>query len=128
MNFLLDTSTFLWFVTNDNTLSAGTRTLLESPRNGIYVSVASLWEIAIKCNLGKLDIALPFSHFIDRGLAGNRLRLLDIKISHLKRIAELPLIHRDPFDRLIIVQSLEEGLPVITNDVTFDDYAVQRIW
>ncbi|MCY4021249.1 MAG: type II toxin-antitoxin system VapC family toxin [Chloroflexi bacterium] len=129
MNYLLDTSSFLWFVNNDVKLSADAKVLLEDPGSDIHLSLASIWELAIKANLRRgLELRRPFPVFIDEELQTNRFRLLNINISHLKRIALLPLIHRDPFDRLLIAQSLAEDLPIITNDTVFDAYQVQRIW
>ena len=114
MNYLLDTSSFLWFVYADKRLSAAAVELLEDSSNAIYLSLASIWEIAIKVNLGRgLELRQPFPQFIDDQLNRNRFQLLNINISHLKRVADLPLVHRDPFDRLIIAQSQVEGLPVI---------------
>lgn len=129
MNYLLDTSSFLWFVYDDKRLSAAAVELLEDSSNAIYLSLASIWEIAIKVNLGRgLELRQPFPQFIDDQLNRNRFQLLNINISHLKRVADLPLVHRDPFDRLIIAQSQVEGLPVISNDAAFDNYPIQRIW
>ena len=129
MNYLLDTSSFLWFVTNDSKLSADARELLEDPSSDIHLSLASIWEMAIKANLGRgLKLPFPFPQFIDEALEGYRFRLLNIDISHLKQVADLPLMHRDPFDRLLIAQSQVESLPIISNDIAFDHYAVQRVW
>ena len=128
MNLLLDTCTFLWYVTGDNSLSATASVLISDPNNTSYVSIATIWEMAIKSRTGKLEIPSPFAQFIDTALLSNSFRIRNISISHLKRVADLPLIHRDPFDRLLIAQSQVEGLPVITNDAAFNRYQVQRIW
>lgn len=129
MNCLLDTSAFLWYVSAHKDLSSQAKTIIADSNNSVYLSLASIWEIAIKFRAGKLELApSPFSAWIDHELASNSFRLLDIKVLHLKRVAELPLAHRDPFDRLLIAQSLVEDLPIITNDRTFDTYQVQRIW
>lgn len=129
MNYLLDTSSFLWFVYDDERLSTAAVELLEDSRNAIFLSLASIWEIAIKANLGRgLLLRQPFPGFVDEQLNSNRFQLLNISISHLKLVAELPLLHRDPFDRLLIAQSLAEDLPIITNDAAFDHYPVQRVW
>lgn len=128
MNLLLDTCTFLWYVTGDNSLSATVSVLISDPNNTSYVSIATIWEMAIKSRTGKLEISSPFAQFIDTALLSNSFRIRNINISHLKRVAALPLIHRDPFDRLLIAQSQVEGLPVITNDAAFNRYQVERIW
>ena len=129
MTFLLDTSSFLWFIYEESRLSDTAYSLLEDSGNAIYLSLASVWEIAIKANLGRgLRLRQPFAEFIDYQLDVNRFQLLDIKIPHLKRVADLRHHHRDPFDRLLIAQSLVENIPVITSDAAFDHYPVERIW
>ena len=129
MNCLLDTSAFLWYVSAHKDLSTQAKTIIADSNNSVYLSLASIWEIAIKFRAGKLELVPPpFSVWIDHELASNSFRLLDINVLHLKRVAELPLNHRDPFDRLLIAQSQVEDMPVITNDAAFDSYAVQRLW
>jgi len=129
MNYLLDTSSFLWFVNDDNRLSEAAMKLLEGSENSLSLSIVSVWETAIKANLGRgLELPIPFAPFIDAVLERYRFPILHISVAHLKRVAELPLIHRDPFDRLLIAQSLVEGLPILTSDRMFDAYAIQRIW
>ena len=129
MNYLLDTSSFLWFVNDDSRLSEAAKELLEDSGNIFSLSIVSIWETAIKANLGRgLELPIPFAPFIDAVIERYRFSILNISISHLKRVAELSLAHRDPFDRLLIAQSLVEELPIVTNDGMFDAYAVQRIW
>ena len=103
--------------------------LLQDSRNALFLSVASIWEVAIKANLGRgLELNDPFAEFIDEQLSGNSFVLLNIRIAHLKSVAVLPTYHRDPFDRMIIAQSLVENIPIITSDRVFDNYPVQRVW
>ena len=129
MRFLLDTSAFLWFVNGDGKLSEDVRGILEDPGIDVNLSLVSFWEIAIKANLGRgLELPLPFSAFIDSVLDNYNFAILQISILHLKQVADLPRFHRDPFDRLLIAQSLVEKIPVITNDAAFDQYAIHRIW
>ena len=129
MNYLLDTSSFLWFVNDDSRLSEAAKELLEDSGNIFSLSIVSIWETAIKANLGRgLELPIPFAPFIDAVIERYRFSILNISISHLKSVAGLPLVHRDPFDRLLIAQSLVEELPIVTNDGMFDAYAVQRIW
>lgn len=129
MSFLLDTSAFLWFVNGDGKLSEDVRGILEDPDIDVNLSLVSFWEIAIKANLGRgLELPLPFSAFIDSVLDNYNFAILQISILHLKQVAGLPRFHRDPFDRLLIAQSLVENIPVITNDAAFDQYAIHRIW
>lgn len=128
MNYLLDTHTFLWFINGDSELSVRAQTLIEDPSNSIYLSVASVWEMAIKVSLGKLAMPSPFTDFVAEQLSENSLRLLEIQLEHAGAVATLPFHHRDPFDRLIIVQSLSENMPIIGRDQIFDVYGVQRHW
>lgn len=129
MSYLLDTSTLLWFVNDESKLSADTRELLENPGVDVHLSLVNIWEIAIKANLGRgLELPLPFSAFIDAVLDNYNFAFLQISVLHLKKVADLPLYHRDPFDRLLIAQSLAEDLPIISNDRVFDAYQIQRVW
>ena len=128
MRLLLDTCTFLWYVAGGDSLSANAGALISNPSNISFVSIASIWEMAIKSRTGKLEIPTPFAQFIDTALLNNSFIIRNISIPHLKQVADLPLIHRDPFDRLLIAQSLAENLPIITNDAVFDQYQVQRMW
>ena len=102
MSHLLDTHAFLWFINDDKSLSQAAKAVIEDPANTIYLSVASVWEMAIKVRLGKLEMPLPFLDFMTEQMRRNsRLRLLGINIEHADIVASLPLYHRDPFDRMI---------------------------
>jgi PIN domain nuclease of toxin-antitoxin system len=90
--------------------------------------MASIWEMAIKVSLGKLQTSQPFELFLPSQLITNNFSVLDIAISHALRVASLPFHHRDPFDRLLIAQSLVENWPIIGTDSQFDAYGVTRIW
>lgn len=128
MKFIADTHAFIWFVTDSPQLSTSAKKLFESPESERLFSMASIWEIAIKTNLGKLSLGQPLEKLLPEQLALNYIRLLDIALSHALRAASLPLHHRDPFDRMIIAQSLVENLPVLSNDSAFDAYGIKRIW
>ena len=128
MNYLLDTHTFLWFINDDASLSSTAKALIEDSENTIYLSVASVWEMAIKVSLDKLEMPSPFIDFIDEQLSKNTIILLGTKTTHTGIVATLPFHHRDPFDRLIIAQSKVEDTPVIGKDVIFDDYGIKRLW
>ncbi len=128
MNLLLDTHSFLWFIDDNPKLSANARKLIESAGNRIFLSTASLWEMAIKFSLGKLTLAQPFEAFIPQQLSLNRIELLHITISHTAAVSVLPFHHRDPFDRLLIAQAQIESMPVVGNDVAFDAYSITRLW
>lgn len=128
MNLLLDTQALLWFVLNDDRLSKKARESIAPAASLIFVSPASLWEIAIKISLGKYALPVSFADFWEQQMLINDLVLLPISIAHTARVADLPFHHRDPFDRLIIAQSLVEGIPVVSSDELFERYGVERIW
>jgi PIN domain nuclease of toxin-antitoxin system len=128
VRLLLDTHTFLWWVADAPELSAEARQAIARSRNECFVSLASLWEIAIKTSLGKLEISGTLERFIPEQLAANRFRELGIEIRHVARAARLPFHHRDPFDRLLAAQALEEGLTIVSADPVFRRYRVKRIW
>lgn len=128
MKVLLDTQTFLWFIADDPKLSAFARSLIENSDNERLLSIASLWEIAIKMSLGKLEVERPFDELIPHQLELNDIDVLAIEIAHLKKVAAMPFHHRDPFDRLIVAQGLVEQIPVVSIDTKFDDYGVERLW
>lgn len=128
MNFLLDTHSFLWAVWDDPKLSRAAKALILNPDTEIYLSLASVWEIAIKVGIGKLSLARPVEAFIPLHLAGLGIDLLHPTLEDVLRVASLPLHHREPFDRLLISQSLTQGMPMISADSNIDAYGVQRIW
>jgi PIN domain nuclease of toxin-antitoxin system len=126
MKALIDTHVFLWGLQNEEKLSRRVQTLL--PKSDLWISVASLWEIITKVQVGKLDLPKPVGDYLSAKLKANGVLVLQITFEHVKRLEELPLHHRDPFDRMLIAQSLEENLPVITADPLFKQYSVQIIW
>ena len=128
MRALIDTSTFLWFISDSDKLSDNARQFIANLENEIFISVASLWEIAIKTSLGKLELLLPFNQLIPEQLEQNAITVLPIEVHHLSGVIGLPFHHRDPFDRLIIAQGLAEQFPVITKDAAFGQYPVQLLW
>lgn len=128
MRFLLDTHTFIWFVTDSPQLSTTAKLLIEDEYNEKWLSVASVWEMAIKSSLGKLSFNLPLLTFVEQQIQENSIDLLSIQMPHLAIVATLPLHHRDPFDRLLIAQAITEGIPIISADVAFDAYSIRRLW
>lgn len=128
MRLLLDTHTFLWFVSDDNKLSATARLMIEDGDNEVMVSLASIWEIAIKVSIGKLLLAEPVESFVNAQIERNDIQLLPIHLSHAIKVATLPFHHRDPFDRLLVAQGLVEQLPIVGADNIFNDYGIHRIW
>jgi len=128
MNILIDTQAIIWFAENNPHLSAKARSAMEDEGNDCFVSMASFWEISIKMNLGKLNINnLNLTEFMDE-VAENGFPTLDVRRDHILENEKLPLYHRDPFDRLIIAQSIFESMAVISSDPSFDLYPIQRIW
>jgi PIN domain nuclease of toxin-antitoxin system len=130
MDILLDTHTFLWLINKlyHSKLSETANSLFLNKQNLFYLSIASVWEIAIKVNLGKLNLEQPIENFILPQLQENDINLLGISFQHAVKVAELPHHHRDPFDRMLIAQSLVENLPILSRDKAFDAYNVQRLW
>lgn len=128
MRFLLDAHALIWFLEGDARLSSRARALIESPNHELFVSLVSLWEIAIKTSLGKLTWAAPFAVLFPAQLESNSIEVLDISLEHLHQVTLLPFHHRDPFDRLLIAQAQVEGWPLVSVDAVFDFYSVQREW
>ena len=128
MKVLLDTHAFLWFIMGSANLSVNARALIQDTSNERFLSVASLWEIAIKTSLGRLSLSAPFDQLIPAHLELNGVELLNIQVDHLSTLATLPFHHRDPFDRLVIAQAIVEKLAVIGLDDAFDLYGVTRHW
>ncbi len=127
-SLLLDAHTLLWFVWDDPQLSGGAKTLIEDADNRKLVSIATCWEIAIKVGLGKLDLGEPSRSFLPRELTRNNFELLPVTLDHATMVEDLALHHRDPFDRLLIAQSMVKYLSVISTDAIFDEYGVPRLW
>lgn len=120
MRLLLDTHTFLWFIGGSSKSSGAARRSIEDPTNERFLSVASLWEMAIKASIGRLKLALPFTELVKEEVLGNATELLAIRPAHLDELAKLPFHHRDPFDRLIIAQGLTEEILIVSKDEASD--------
>ncbi len=128
MKLLLDTHSFLWFIAGSRRLNASARLLIEDTNNRSFLSVASLWEMAIKIRLGRLSLSRPFGTLISEQLRLNGIELLGITVEHAAVVATLPFHHRDPFDRLLISQSVVEQMPNISLDSALDAYEVTQLW
>ena len=127
MKLLLDTHAFLWFINDDPKLSNHLKEIIEDTNNISYLSVASLWEMSIKFNLGKLTLNPNYEKFVEREVTTSTIQLLNIELEHLRINATIPFHHKDPFDRLIIAQSMAEDIPIVSVDSAFDKYAVNLI-
>ena len=128
MKALLDTHSFLWFIAGNGRLSRKAQDVILDLDNELILSMASLWEMAIKTSLGKLEFTRPFNEFIPAQLVTHEITTLSVEWPHVNKVVTLPFHHRDPFDRLIIAQAMTENLPIITDDSFFRQYAVNIIW
>jgi PIN domain nuclease of toxin-antitoxin system len=128
MRLLLDTHTFLWFIEGNLNLSNAARDLIEDPGNQRFLSIASLWELSIKASLGKLELKMTITELVKREVYGNAIELLEVQPEHLDELMKLPFYHKDPFDRLMIAQSLAECIPMVTKDSAFESYPVTLLW
>jgi len=128
MKYLIDTHTLLWIVTKNKKLSKKVKDIYLNSENQIFISLASLWEMAIKINLNKLSINEPLKDFVKNQIKSNDINILDIKTKHILLLENLPYYHKDPFDRLIISQSINEQIPLLSFDKVFDKYSIKRIW
>ncbi len=135
MRILLDTHAFLWFIFADRQLSRTAEVMIGDPDSERLLSIASVWEIAIKVHTGKLILPSPLAGFIRDQLKKNRVRLLPIKFDHAMNVHSLPYArfpngaeHRDPFDRLIVSQALIEHLPIVSIEAVLSQYGVNVHW
>jgi PIN domain nuclease of toxin-antitoxin system len=127
MNILLDTHTLIWLLEGDNNLSENARKAIENPANTCVVSIASLWEIAIKINIGKLTMKMPYQA-LSQLVWENGIEILPIHFKHTLGLLAMPLHHRDPFDRILLAQAITEKMAIVSRDENFYLYEVQVIW
>lgn len=130
MRLLLDTHTLYWYTTGDSKLSIQAQTVIQDATNDVFLSPASIWEIAVKVSNGKWQMNQSFEIFLDRCLNQYEFRMLPIEPSHTIAVSRLPFPtdHRDPFDRMLISQALVESMAIVGVDSAFDAYGVTRIW
>jgi PIN domain nuclease of toxin-antitoxin system len=128
MNLLIDTHTFLWMDANPARLSTTAATLLADPNNAICLSVVSLWEIQIKSMLGKLQLRVPLSQIVDDNIKRNGLVVLSISAEQVYELDQLPAVHNDPFDRLLVCAARQEGATLVSADPIFLQYPVSVQW
>lgn len=120
MTYLLDTHVFLWWLRNDKRLRPTWKKAISNPRNTVFISVVSAWEMSIKLQLGKLRLRTSLQDCFD----DREFRLLDITLAHVLSLHQLPLKHRDPFDRMLVAQAKTEGCTLITDDENILHYHV----
>jgi PIN domain nuclease of toxin-antitoxin system len=128
VKLLLDTHAFLWWVEGTPAIGRRARAAVSNPDNEVLLSIASCWEIAIKLSLGRLRLTERLDRFIPEQLTLNGFSLLAVELRHVVRVAGLPFHHRDPFDRLLATQALEEGLALVSADRVFRKYGVTVVW
>jgi PIN domain nuclease of toxin-antitoxin system len=128
MKLLLDTHTFLWVVEGSPNLSATAQAALADPANELFLSVASVWELAIKTGNKKLTLSDPLDVFVGKWTVTYQIALLPIDTPHALAVLGLPDHHRDPFDRMLIAQALVEGMTLVSGDAKFAPYAVPILW
>jgi PIN domain nuclease of toxin-antitoxin system len=127
MNNLLDTHTLIWFINGDKALSVQAKDKIEDSNAINYVSIASLWEIAIKISLGKLELRTPFTE-IRNQIRVNSFQILPVSFEDTLAVSTLPFHHRDPFDRILIAQAVNNNLQILTKDAAFENYDVSIVW
>lgn len=127
MNLLIDTHAVIWFVAGDRRLSRAARAAMERDRARLFISAATVWEMAIKAARKRLELRLPVQGYladrIDEGYG-----LLRVEGTHAAAVEHLPFHHHDPFDRLLVAQALSERMPIVTRDRVFKKYGVDIIW
>jgi PIN domain nuclease of toxin-antitoxin system len=128
MRVLIDTHVFIWWTGDASQLSLLTHDILTDPETEPILSIASIWEMQIKVSLGKLSLRTALPDLVNDEVSRNRIKLLPIALTHIYAVGELPLHHKDPFDRLLIAQSMMEEIAIVSIDEKFDAYGVDRLW
>jgi PIN domain nuclease of toxin-antitoxin system len=126
MESLLDTHAFLWYLLGDSNLGNKAKEAIDA-KTGLYFSIASLWEISIKINVGKLQLNRPVED-LPKELEYINVQILPITFQDTEIYTSLPLHHRDPFDRILVAQTMNHSLVLISRDEAFDSYPIQRVW
>lgn len=127
MNLLLDTHVLLWWMADDPALGVRARKAVADPENGVWVSAASAWEIAIKAGLGRLTLPGPVAEVLPAALSDSDFLTLPITVEHALRVSALPPVHADPFDRILIAQAITQAWTIVTADAVFARYPVNII-
>lgn len=127
MKYLLDTHTFVWFLNGDKNLSGKAKKEILKASNEKFISIAGIWEMAIKVSLGKLKINCPFKDVLSQ-IEENGFLILPISFEHTLFVSQLEFHHRDPFDRLILAQAMVEDMVLISKDRSFKNYDVKVLW
>ncbi|HPG40666.1 MAG TPA: type II toxin-antitoxin system VapC family toxin [bacterium] len=128
MKAMLDTSTFFMVITNDSRLGAAVRDIYLHPDNDIFISMAVLWELAIKTELGKLQLGEPLADFIRHHIRGNDIKIMNIDLPHILALDQIPASITNPFTRLILSQCICENIPLLGANAEYDNCPVTKIW
>lgn len=130
MRLLLDTHVFLWMITGDRRLSATARQRISDPANQVFLSVASIWECIVKSQTGKLPLPSPVANYLTTQRVLHQVAILEIDETTVGALEQLPMLHRDPFDRILIAQTLQHRLTLLTADAAVLAYhlpAIERV-
>lgn len=127
MSYLMDTHVFIFWDRKPRELPASVQNLFDS-KEVLYLSLASIWEMQIKIQLGKLRFSKPLVEFIDEQISQNGLTLLPITLKDIYALDHLPHHHRDPFDRLLVAQAMQSNLTLVTNDSHIAAYPIATFW
>ena len=128
MNLLLDTATFLWYVSADRRLPAPTRALISAAENDVWLSVVSLWEIVVKAQIDRLNLPGPAWAYASAQRGRHAIASLSLEEGAIGNLAKLPSFHRDPFDRMLVCQALHADLTLVTSDSIIERYPVKTVW
>ena len=128
MRLLIDSHALIWYVDQHQQLSPASHAAISDPSNDLLLSAGSIWEIAIKIGLGKLNLTQPYSLWMSQALSDLGITILPITVEYADAQARLPKHHSDPFDRLIVAQALVENVSVVSADARMDAYGITRLW
>ncbi|MBI3929224.1 MAG: type II toxin-antitoxin system VapC family toxin [Armatimonadetes bacterium] len=128
MRLLLDTHTLLWWLEDNPGLSDGARRAIGDYKNEVFLSVASVWEMAVKISLGRLTLSRPLPKLVGPELTASGITLLPVRAEHCFAVCKLSFHHRDPFDRMLVSQAIAESLRLVSKNAIFDSYPVTRLW
>lgn len=124
----LDTHAFIWFAEQNPQLSTDARSAIALPDNDVFLSVASIWEMAIKVSIGSLQLKRPLPTYVERAVQFDAIELLEVDVNDAVAVSGLPFFHRDPFDRMLIAQALRRQWTIVTKDARFAEYGVNTLW
>ncbi|MCL1820535.1 MAG: type II toxin-antitoxin system VapC family toxin [Oscillospiraceae bacterium] len=127
MGYLLDTHAIIWHIEDSSKITKKAKEIIDNNKNKIFISSVSLWEIAIKLNLGKLTVNFTFNELLD-DIKSGEFTILQIENEYLKGLSSLPFLHKDPFDRLLLATAIAEKLTIITIDENIQKYDVSWVW